>query len=106
MPKPDRPVLPFTLHGQRQLLACALLALGFLLALALYLQWGRVRDLRAALAAPLPRTLVLPGNLLAVTPGERLCDLFLEGETLTLVTPEAPMPRPNASSSASATASP
>ena len=68
MPKPDRPVLPFTLHGQRQLLACALLALGFLLALALYLQWGRVRDLRAALAAPLPRTLVLPGNLLAVTP--------------------------------------
>ncbi len=68
MPKPDRPVLPFTLHGQRQIIACALLALGFLLALALYLQWGRVRDLRAALAAPLPRTLVLPGNLLAVTP--------------------------------------
>ena len=58
MAKPDRPTLPFTLHGQRRLIVGALLVAAFLLALLIYLQWGRVRDLRAELAQPLPYTLV------------------------------------------------
>ena len=66
MAKPERPTLPFTLHGQRHLIGCALLVAAFLFALALYLQWGRVRDLRATLATPLPSTLA--NDLLSVTP--------------------------------------
>ncbi len=58
MAKPDRPTLPFTLHGQRRLIAGVLLVAAFLLALLIYLQWCRVRDLRAELARPLPYTLV------------------------------------------------
>ena len=57
MAKPDRPTLPFTLHGQRRLIAGALLVAAFLLLLLVYLQWGRVRDLLAELGRPLPYTL-------------------------------------------------
>ena len=58
MAKPDRPTLPFTLRGQRRLIAGALLVAAFLLLLLVYLQWGRVRDLLAELGRPLPYTLV------------------------------------------------
>ena len=57
MAKPDRPTLPFALHGQRRLIAGALLVAAFLLLLLVYLQWGRVRDLLAELGRPLPYTL-------------------------------------------------
>lgn len=45
MAKPDRPTLPFTLHGQRRLIAGVLLVAAFLLALLIYLQWGHIRAL-------------------------------------------------------------
>ncbi len=66
MAKPDRPTLPFTLHGQRRLIAGVLLVAAFLLALLIYLQWGHIRDLRAELAQPLPYTLV--SDRLTVSP--------------------------------------
>ena len=66
MAKPDRPTLPFTLHGQRRLIAGVLLVAAFLLALLIYLQWGHIRDLRAELARPLPYTLV--SDRLTVSP--------------------------------------
>ena len=70
MAKPDRPTLPFTLHGQRRLIAGVLLVAAFLLALLIYLQWCRVRDLRAELAQPLPYTLV--SDRLTVSPDPAL----------------------------------
>lgn len=90
MAKHERPILPFTLHGQRHLIGCALLAAAFLLALALYLQWGRVRDLRAALAEPLPYTLATDHLAVSPDPAWGAHAVLDEGATQAILLRERP----------------